>query len=222
MSDIFREVDEALQHEKAARFWKEYGPTLILAIVVLILSTAAATGYRTWDSWRDQQETEKLVAAQNDKDLEAAYEKAAKETRKGHEAIALLSAGNVAAEGKDFAKASDLYNQVASDSTTPSDLRDLATILHTRAAILAASGKDLDYKSLTNKLDPIAKNEKSAFQLQAKLEAALIYGDGLKDYATAIDLLGGFDSKEGANSLKEKADALKHVYEFERSKTPKA
>ena len=41
MSDIFREVDEALNKEKAAQFWKNYGPTLLLAAVILVASTAA-------------------------------------------------------------------------------------------------------------------------------------------------------------------------------------
>ena len=39
-----------------------------------------------------------------------------------------------------------------------------------------------DYKALAERLAPIARNDKSAFQLQAKLDAALLYGDGLKDY----------------------------------------
>lgn len=220
MSDIFREVDEAMQQEKAARFWKEYGPTIILAAVILVVSTAATTAYRTWDGWRDQQETEKLMqASQKSEDLVAAYLDVAKETRSGHEAVALLTAGNIAAKNKDFKKASELYNQAASDSSSPSDLQDLAAILYSRAVQM--TGDDVDYKALADKITPIAKNKKSAFQLQAKLEAAVLYGDGLKDYAKAIDLLADFKDQE-ASSLKEKADALKHVYEFEQTKSPKA
>lgn len=221
MSDIFREVDEALQREKAAAFWKEYGPTIIASIFVLILSTAVMTGYRTWDNWRDQQETQKLIAAQNSKDLVTAYEEAAKETRNGHEAIALLTAGNVAAEAKDFEKAAALYNAVVADKSSPADLRDLAAILAVRAAQLQGEGK-ADYAALAKQLLPVTKNEKSAFQLQAKLEAALLYGDGLKDYKTALSLLDGFDGANVPGSLKEKAEALEHVYEYKQSETPKA
>lgn len=222
MSDIFREVDEAMQREKAALFWKDYGPTIILSIIVIVLSTAAMTAYRTWDHWRDRQETQKLLTAQESKDLVAAYEEAAKETRKGHEAIALLSAGNAAAESKDFVKASQLYEQAASDNRTPSDLRDLASIFAVRATLLQGANATPDYAALAEKLAPIAKNAKSAFQLQAKLESALLYGDGLKNYKTAIDLLQGFDAESVPGSLQEKANALKHVYELEYSKTPKA
>lgn len=220
MSDIFREVDEALQREKAEKFWKEYGPTVILSIIVLILSTAGMTAYRTWDSWRNQQETQKLVAAANDTDIAAAMEKAASETRKGHEAIALMNAAAAHAAAKDFVKAAALYDQAASDKSTPDELRDLSAILSTRAAVLVGTAPD--YKALAEKLVTIAKNDKSVFQQQAKLDAALLYGDGLKDYTTALDLLTGFDADSISDSLKEKANALKHVYEFERGKTPKA
>jgi len=222
MSDIFREVDEALQREKAAQFWKEYGPTLIGCIFVIILSTAAMTGYRNWDNWRDEQETSKLIAATTDKDIAAAMEKAAAQTRKGHEAVALMTAAGVKASSKDFAAAAKLYDEITQDKSTPDDLRDLATVLYVRSAMLANAGKPVDYKAMLDKLVPVAKNDKSVFQLQAKLDAALLYGDGLKDYASALDLLKGFEDANTSDSMKGKADALKHVYEFERSKSPKA
>jgi hypothetical protein len=220
MSDIFREVDEALSREKAAKFWKTHGPTLILAAIVLVLSTAATTGYRTWDSWRNKEETGKLVAAAEGKDMAAAMEKAAAATRSGHKAVALLNAASKHADKKEFAKAAELYGAVSTDGSAPDDLRDLATILHTRAAILASGEKTPDYKALLEKLLPIAQNSGSAFQLQAKLDAALLYGDGLKDYTSAVDLLKGFEAENGQDSLQEKATALNHVYSYELSKAP--
>lgn len=223
MSDIFREVDEALQKEKAEKLWKEYGPTIIAAAVLLVLSTAATVGYRTWNSQQNQQETARLVSAMNDKDLTASMEKVASETRKGHEAIALLTAAAKYAENKDFTKAAGLYKQVVDDSSTPDDLSDLAAVLYSRAAQLAATSTAApDYKGLIDVILPVAKNDKSPFQLQAKVEAALLYGDGLKDYTAALDLLKGFETESAPDSLKEKALALKHVYEFESSKSPKA
>ncbi len=220
MSDIFREVDEALQREKASKFWKEYGPTLVLAAIVLVLATAVTTGYRSWDTWRNKQETAKLVIAAEDKDMAAAMEKAAADTRDGHKVVALLNAAGTHAGKKEFAKAAELYNQAASDSSAPSDLRDLATVLYSRSALLAADDKTPDYKAQVEKLLPIAKDNGSAFQLQAKLDAALLYGDGLKDYTAALDLLKGFDAEDGQDSLSEKATALKHVYEYEAAKAP--
>ena len=223
MSDIFREVDEALQKEKVEKLWKEYGPTVIMAAVVLVLATAATVGYRSWNSQQNQKETAKLVVAMDDKDLSTALEKVAGETRKGHEAIALLTSAGKHAENKDFTKAATLYKQILDDSGTPDALSDLAAILYGRAAQLAAT-KDAapDYQDLLKTILPVAKNDKSPFQQQAKVEAALLYGDGLKDYTAALDLLKGFETESAPDSLKEKALALKHVYEFESGKSPKA
>ncbi len=222
MSDIFREVDEALSREKAARFWKDYGPTLVAAAIILVASTAATTAYRTWDGWRDREETAKIFAAFEQKDVAPALEQAAADTRKGHKALALLNAAAQYSSDKDFAKAAGLYKSVAEDSATPDDLRDLATIYEVRASLLAQQGKTPDYKAYAEKLAPIAKNGKSTFHLQASLDAALLYGDGLKDYTAALDLLKGFDTDSVSDSLREKATALQHVYEYELSQSKPA
>lgn len=218
MSDIFREVDEALQKEKAAAFWKNYGPTLVLAAILMVASTGITTAYLAWKSSSHQNDTAKLVAAAEQKDIAAAMEQAGQEMDGGHKAVALMNAAAKFAEKKDFAKASANYEAVANDKSAPQDIRDLANIFYTRAAILAAGDTAPDYKALADRLSPIAKNTKSAFRAQAQLEAATLYGNGLKDYTGALELLKGFDTESAADSLKEKADALKHVYSYELSK----
>lgn len=218
MSDIFREVDEALQREKAAQFWKNYGPTLVLAAIVMVAATGITTAYRAWDASRDREETAKLVAATEAKDIAAAMEQAAADTRDGHKGVALLNAASKYADKKDFAKAAELYDTLAKDDAVPQDLRDLANIFYTRATILAAGDKTPDYQALADRLAPAAENGKSAFQQQAKLEMALLYGNGLNDYAKALKMLEGFDNEAAGDSLKEKASALQHVYEYEVSK----
>lgn len=219
MSDMFREVDEALSREKAAKFWKSYGPTLIGCAVILVLSTAATTAYRSWDSSRNKEETSKLVVAAEGKNIAADMEAAAKDTRDGHKAVALLNAAAKHAEKKEFTKAAELYDGVSSDSSAPNDLRDLSSIFYVRSKLLEDGAAKPDYKSLLDRLLPIAKNDKSAFHLQAKLEAALLYGETLKDYTAALALLKGFDGDAAGGSLQEKANALKQVYTFELSKT---
>lgn len=211
MSDIFREIDEAMQRDKAAKMWKEYGPTLLLAAVIMVLATAATTGYRAWKDSQNKEETAKIVTALEDKDTSAALEKAAQNTKGDYKAITLMNAASKKAEAKDFAKAAALYSSVAKDGSTPKDLRDLAVILNARAMI--ASGAT-GYKDLADNLAKIAKDNGSTFAAQARLEAASIYGSGLKDYKSAIDMLDGLKDTKAA-SLKEKADALRHVYSFE-------
>lgn len=215
MSDIFREVDEALQREKAAAFWKEYGPTLVGCVLVIILSTAATTGYMHWKESRDRAETAKIVEAMESTDMIAAMQSATDGMDGGHKAVGLLNAANKAASDKDFAKAAEIYNSIAQDSSTPSDLRDLGRILAVRTAMQEPSP---DYQKLVEQLEPAIKNKGSVFHDQARIEAAALYGSGLKDYTKALDLLKGFDEQTtSSDSLKEKASALKHVYEYEVS-----
>ena len=52
MADIFREIDEELQQEKAAKLWKRYGP-YVIALAVLVI--AAVAGYRFWQSYEADQ-----------------------------------------------------------------------------------------------------------------------------------------------------------------------
>lgn len=217
MSDILREADEALEREKFAKLWKEYGPVLILALIVLVISTAGFTAYRTWDASENHKETSTLLSALGNPE---ALEKAAGDTRKGHEAIALLNAAAIHADKKDFAKAAELYGRAAQDSKVSADLRDLASILQSRSTLLAAGDKP-DYKAALDIVLPVAK-KKGVFAQQAQLDAAALYGDGLKDYAAALELLKGFDKDSTSDSLQEKANALRHVYQFEQGKSSTA
>jgi len=220
MSDIFRDVDEALSREKAAKFWKDYGPRLITAAIILVATTGAITAYKNWESWRNKQETAKLVAATNSEDMAAAMQSAAQDTRGSHKAIALMNAAAEQSEAKNFKEAASLYKSVAEDGSAPDELQDLAAILYTRSAVLAAGEAAPDYTALLDSVLPVAKDDKSAFQPQAKLESALLYGDGLKDYTSALALLKGLEDENIPDSLKEKATALSHVYSYEQSRQP--
>ncbi len=215
MSDIFREVDEALSREKAERFWKEYGPTLVLAVIVLLLSTAAVTAYESWDSWRNREETSKLVAAQGAADPAAAFETVAEETRGSQAAVALLSAANKYAADKKFDKARPLYDKVAANKGAPQALRDLAVILSVRTILI--ENKSPNYQALAKALASIANSGKSPYAPQAALDMALLQGDGLKQYDAALETLKKLEGDAIPAAIKEKAEALIHVYTEEKA-----
>ena len=50
MSDIFREVDEEIRHERYKRLWDRFGPYLIAVALLIVVGTAA---YRGWVYWRE-------------------------------------------------------------------------------------------------------------------------------------------------------------------------
>lgn len=207
MSDIFREVDEALQREKAEKFWKEYGPTLLTAAVLMVLGTAVGVTWRTWDHNRNAAETARLVAAISQADSTAALNAVIEDSRAGPEAIAMLTAaGRLSAQGN-TAEAADLYRRAAENRTLPRDMRDLARVLFVRVSGDAEATQRLAV------LKPVLDRKDSPFIWQARIEAALAEASQ-GNHAQAIALLEPFKA-EADNlpySLVERANALRNIY----------
>ncbi len=210
MSDIFREVDEALQQEKFEKIWKEYKTTIIAAIAILLISTALTTAYRSWDSKRDAAETARLMEAMQSESPAEAVQKVISDTRKGHKALGLMStAGLLLGEGKK-AEAAALYKQAADNKGAPRDFRDLARILYNQHTEQPA----IDI------LQPLLANDKSPWIWHARLQAAVIAGETKENTAQALEYLKPFKTVTTIPlSLKQRAQALSHVYELETKET---
>ncbi len=63
MSDVFREVDEALQEDRARALWTRYGRVAIAIAVVLILSTAAVVYWQNQQAERQAAVADRLIRA---------------------------------------------------------------------------------------------------------------------------------------------------------------
>ena len=59
MADIFKEVDEDLRRDQAAKVWKKYGAYVIGAAVALVLATA---GFQAWRWWDVEQRSERSAS----------------------------------------------------------------------------------------------------------------------------------------------------------------
>lgn len=207
MSDIFREVDEALQREKAEKFWNEYGPTLLTAAVLMVLGTAIGVAWRTWDHNRNTTETARLVAAISQPDSTAALNEVIEDSRAGPEAIAMLTAaGRLSAQGN-AAEAADLYRRAAENRTLPRDMRDLARVLFVRVT------NDSDAAQKLAVLKPVLDRKDSPFIWQARIEAALAEA-AQGNHAQAVTLLEPFKTQAEnlPYSLVERANALRNIY----------
>lgn len=212
MSDIFREVDEALQQEKIERIWKEYRSTIIACIAILVLGTAATTGYRSWDSSRDASETAKLLKALESDKPQEAIQKAIGNTRNAHEALGLLSAASLLIEEDKKEEASALYKQLADNKSAPRDLRDLARIFY----VQNSQEKSLDT------LKSVLANDKSPWIWHARLEAASLAAHQNENYQQAMAYLEPFKTDASIPpSLKQRAEALLHVYALKQSENKK-
>lgn len=214
MSDIFQEVDEALQKEKWEKLWQQHSLLIIGAAVSLVLGVAAFTGFQSWNTARNEAETARLIQALDTQDPASALKTALDSTRPGQEAAALLISAGLAAEKADYETAAALYKQTAETRHAPKDLRDLARLMYVRSVQMTA-GKDgqAEPGPLNNMLEPVLKNEDSPFIWHARIEAALLYAHSGEDYEQAIFYLAPFEkTKDIPFSLKQRAQALLNLY----------
>lgn len=208
MADIFREVDEALQQEKMAKIWKEYGSTILTALVLLVVCTAAMTAYRSWDASRNADETAKLLNAVNSEAPQQEIMRVVEETRKGHAALGLMNAAALYLQEDNPEEAAKLYQQLAQTKSMPKNLRDLGRILYVQHA--TQPNGDI--------LKPLLANEKSPWVWHARLQAATIAAHQQQDYAKALEYLSPFEDAETIPvSLKKRGEALAHVYQLKNS-----
>lgn len=212
MSDVFAELDEVVRQERAERFWKENGRSLVAAVLATIVLTGAISGWRTWNAGVQEKQTDKLLTALDTKEPAEGLVKVADDLRPGLRGVALLNAGSsYIAQGKKE-EAIKIYQKAAADKLIPSDLRELAALMEVNLTQASAENKD----ALLGKLSAIASDEKSPWRYHARLQAATILAHTAGDYAGAqAQLKPVIDATEIAPSIKAKAQALSQVYAIE-------
>ncbi|MEQ8335240.1 tetratricopeptide repeat protein [Nisaea sp.] len=134
MADIFREIDEELQQEKAAKLWKRYG-AYVIALAILVL--ASVGGYRFWQSYEAKQQAAQSVryeaaakALAEDPSVAAAgFGALAQDGSTGYAALATLRQAAALIEAGDRDGAVLIYKKMADDQGAPALLRDLARLL---------------------------------------------------------------------------------------------
>ena len=205
MSDIFREVDEALQQEKLEKIWKEYRSTIIACIAILIVGTALTKTYHGWNANRDATETARLMTALESDNPQAAIQTVIEDTRKGHSALGLMSAAGLLLSEDKKEEAAALYKKAAESRKTPRDMRDLARILY----VQNTTEGSIDI------LKPLLANEKSPWVWHARIEAAVLTAHQDQNYDKALEYLAPFkDVTTIPLSLKQRGQALAHVYQL--------
>jgi len=202
MTDIFEEVDEALKKEKFEKIWEEYKTTIIACIAILIVGTGAGSAYHGWNNARNGTETAKLLNALDQDSPDQALIEATTKTRKNHKAIGLLNAASLLKEEGRGDEATKIYAELIETRSAPKALRDLARILYSQSG----GGDALAY------LKPLLADKKSPWQWHAKIEAAVSEANK-KNYSEALNYLKGFEGQNNLPvSLKQRGDALRHVY----------
>ena len=133
MSDILREVDEELRHERYRKLWDRYGLYVVGAAVLLVLAVA---GWRGWEWYAARQAAEASArfeaAMQLSRDgksaeAETAFAQIAKDGAAGYRTLARFRAA--AETGKADAKAGvAAFDAIAADGSLEEPMRDIARL----------------------------------------------------------------------------------------------
>ena len=156
MSDILREVDEELRHERYRKLWDRYGLYVVGAAVLLVLAVA---GWRGWEWYAARQASESSVRFEAAMQLsregkraeaEAAFNTLAKEGTAGYRTLSRFRAA--AEAGKVDAKAGvAAFDAIAADSSLDAAMRDIARVQ--AAYLLLDTASVAEIKS---RMDPLA------------------------------------------------------------------
>lgn len=187
MADIFQEVDEDLRRDRATALWRRYGKYVMAAAVVVVVATAAWSG---WRHYRNEQRlaagvtfTQALILANQGQDEGAAkaFGEVADGSAGGYAMLARLEMANLKARAGDRAGAVAIYEAVAADSSAPEPYRQAALLL---AVMNAADGGDP--KALASRLDPLTATASPWRHSARELQAALAQKAGDTDRAKTL------------------------------------
>lgn len=132
--NIIREIDEELRSDRARKFWKNFGPYIIGAAVVLVLAVAVTEGWNWWQSSNSARSSDQFYSALEiaDGTDAAAAQKALDDVvaanHGGYPALAKFREAALLARGGKMTEAIAAYDAL-STSETNKYLRELALIL---------------------------------------------------------------------------------------------
>jgi hypothetical protein len=171
MSDIIREVDEELRHERYRKLWDRYGIYVVGAALLLVLGVAGWRGYE----WYQAREAAKasarfdaalqLAADGKRTEAEAAFSEIAKDGTYGYRVLARF---RVAAEAArtDVKAGVAAFDAIAADTSIEPALRDIARVHSGYLLVDTASVPELTER-LKTLMDPASPFRYSANEILA-------------------------------------------------------
>lgn len=173
MTDIFREVDEALREDRVKAIWNRHGTLIIAGAVAIVLGTAAFVGWRSYSQSQAQSQTKALVDAQRQaaadpQNAASIYAAVAADSSADRAALARLLEARADLDAGKRDEAGKIYQQIAGDGGVNSVVRDLARLYSVMARL-----DDGDPAALNDELAPLAGDgapwHSSARELQGLL-----------------------------------------------------
>ena len=217
MSDLLREVDEAVRADNMKRLWDEHKVAIIAGVTALILGTASFSVWKNIELKKNQENTAQVLTALESSKPAAALKETASKLSGNSQAIAYLNAGSIELKAGNRNQALEAFT--AAESATKSDktFRDLATLQKT--ALLLDLKPELNSAELLKTLDIVSNDKSSPFQSEAIFLSAFIKGEKDKNYEQAIKDLKTLAARTDIpGSLKQRGEALQSVYELKQEK----
>lgn len=189
--NLIREIREDLRREKFEKLWKQYGASLIAALVAIVLAVA---GYQAWRAWelsrREARSTDFLAAetlsARDPAAAEAAFAELAADGKDGYAMLAGFHAAGLLARQGRAEEAADAFEKLAAGTDHPL-YRDLAK-LRSVSARLASTKPVEDPDHLADVLAPLM-DDANPWRYSAR-EFAAVLALQRGDEAQARELLG--------------------------------
>lgn len=135
VTDIFREVEEELRHDRYAKLWRKYGKYVIAIAVLIVVATAGSVAWRDHQRKQRAAESERfaagmmLIAENKLPEAADAFGALARDAGGDYGALARLEEAGLRAQAGDVAGAQRAYDELAADSGAKQSLRDLAVLL---------------------------------------------------------------------------------------------
>ncbi|MDH5722649.1 MAG: hypothetical protein OEY94_04940 [Alphaproteobacteria bacterium] len=212
MADVFAEIDEAMKQEKLQNLWEKYGGFIIGVLVLVILATAGNEIYKNWAENKNLKQTEHmLVLLEGDNKSEII--KQAQELQTGLKGLTMLNvAGDLARQGK-TEEAFEIYKKMAVDNALPREVRAIADFMVLRLMMSVKTGQEITPEKIISGLEKIWNNPDSPLRYHARLEAAVILAENIRNYDDAKKQLQFLISEKSVpDSLKQKAVSLDVLY----------
>lgn len=210
MSDIFREVEDDLHHERLEKLWKKYGSAVITFAVGIVLGTALYVGIDSYMTARYEAQTEQLVVlaqAVSEGDMSKLDEMVAYAQKIGGDkgAMALLKAGEKFREKGDNDKALESYKQIADISGADDFYSDLGALMTVQMQLDTLTAEQIE-----TQLTPLAAEGRPLRYTAKELLAYTLMNRG--DYKAASATFKELANDSGAPlSLQQRASALANM-----------
>jgi hypothetical protein len=186
VADIFKEVDEDLRRDQAAKVWKKYGHFVIGAAVTVVLATA---GYQAWTWWDLEQRTElsqgyaaavNLFEQGKTEDAAAAFGELA-ETGGGYGTLAAFNRARLLADAGDTAAAIEAWDRLAASPSAGPAFRGAATVLSVMHQSDSGDPADLEAR-----LEPLTAEDSGFRPIALELTAIMALRQGDRTRAREI------------------------------------